>query len=82
VVVAVDDGQTHSLPHNPHQRGRNHIPFRDPRDFAGAVLLIDTAQRQFGLDRARKRFIRGDQSVECDVVLAKEICEASVRTET
>ena len=89
VVVAVG-GQTQILPDRLRQRRPNRMQLRDQRDFAGEVLfidllidlLIDTAQRQFVPDRARKRFVRGDQSVECDVFFAKEIFEASVRGET
>ena len=89
VVVAVGS-QTQILPDRLRQRRPNRMQLRDQRDFAGEVLfidllidlLIDTAQRQFVPDRARKRFVRGDQSVECDVFFAKEIFEASVRGET
>ena len=42
----------------------------------------DTAQRQFGPDRARERLVRGDKSVEYDAFCVKEISEASIRGET
>ena len=85
MVVAVG-GQTQILPDRLRQRRPNRMQLRDQRDVAGKVLLIDvlidTAQRQFVADRARKRFVRGDQSVECDVFCIKEIPEASVLVET
>src|SRR5260221_13930648 len=52
VVLAFVGGQTQIVPGSPHQRRRNRFQPRDQWDFAGEVLLIDTAQRQFGPDRA------------------------------